>query len=112
MAGHWEAETGVCYREEGVVCVEGTCGHCDGAKRRKQMEANHVYIVNYEGRDVECYGELQETANFSVVCDDESDDDIWINANPVTGNAFEDWEQVVHELQKHFDSDILEISAC
>jgi hypothetical protein len=29
----------------------------------------------------------------------------------VTGNPFEDWEEVVHELQKHFASDILEITA-
>lgn len=76
------------------------------------MEANHVYIVHYEGRPVECYGMLDEDSNFSVVCDDECDDDVWVNANPVTGNAFADWEEVVYELQKHFDSDILEISAC
>ena len=41
------------------------------------MEAPHVYIVHYQGRDVECYGILEETSNFSVVCDDECDDDIW-----------------------------------
>jgi hypothetical protein len=76
-----------------------------------QMEAPHVHIVTFEGRNVECYGTLEEDSNFSVVCDDESDDDTWCNANPVTGNPFEDWEEVVHELQKHFASDILEISA-
>ena len=75
------------------------------------MEAPHVYIVHCQGRDVECYGTLEETSNFSVVCYDECDDDVWCNANPVTGNPFEDWEEVVHELQKHFASDILEITA-
>lgn len=76
------------------------------------MEAPHVYVVHYEGWDIECYGKLEEDSNFSVVCDDESDDDIWCNANPVTGNAFLTWEDVVACLQKHFDSDIVEISAC
>jgi hypothetical protein len=75
------------------------------------MEANDVYVVPFDGRYVECHGLLEETSNFSVVCADECDDDVWCNANPVTGNPFGDWEEVVHELQKHFDSDIIEISA-
>lgn len=75
------------------------------------MEAPYVYIVYYEGRDVECYGTLEETSNFSVVCDDESDDDVWYNADPITGNAFDDWETVVMRLQPYFGSHILEISA-
>jgi hypothetical protein len=33
MAGWWaEVETGVCYSNNGILCVEGTCGHCDGAR--------------------------------------------------------------------------------
>ena len=32
MAGHWEAKTGLCYRNRGILCAEGTCGHCDGAR--------------------------------------------------------------------------------
>ena len=76
------------------------------------MEAPHVYIVHYNGYDIECYGTLEEDSNLSVVCADESDDDFWCNANPVTGNPFETWEEVVQELSKHFDSDIYEISAC
>ena len=76
------------------------------------MEAPHVYIVPYEGRDVECYGTLEEDSNFNVVCDDEYDDDTWCNADPVTGEAFTTWEAVVVALQPHFESDILEISAC
>lgn len=76
------------------------------------MEAPHVYVVHYEGRDVECYGDLEETSNFNVVCDDERGDDVWCNADPVTGNPFEDWETVVARLQPYYESDILEISAC
>jgi hypothetical protein len=52
------------------------------------MEANHVYVVHYQGRDVECYGTLEEDSNFSVVCDDESDDDVWTDAHPDTGEPF------------------------
>jgi hypothetical protein len=76
------------------------------------MEALHVYVVHFEGRDVECYGTLEETSNFNVVCDDEWDDDVWFNADPVTGDTFADWETVVTRLQPYFNSDILEISAC
>ena len=75
------------------------------------MEAPHVYIVHFEGRDVECYGTLEEDSNFSVVCDDEYDDDVWCDGDPVTGEGFTNWETVVVTLQKHFNSDILEISA-
>jgi hypothetical protein len=33
MAGWWaEAETGLCYRNQGILCAKGTCGHCDGAR--------------------------------------------------------------------------------
>ena len=33
MAGWWaEAETGMCYRERGILCAKGACGHCDGAR--------------------------------------------------------------------------------
>ena len=73
-------------------------------------EAPHVYIVHYEGRDVECYGKLEEDSNFSVVCDDETDDYVWTDGDP-DNESFTTWEDVVACLQIHFDSDILEISA-
>lgn len=76
------------------------------------MEAPHVYIVHYEGRDVECYGTLEEDSNFSVVCADECDDSVWTDGDPITGDPFEDWETVVARLQDEFDSNILEIGAC
>jgi hypothetical protein len=75
------------------------------------MEASHAYVVHYDGCDVECYGTLEETSNFSVVCADEWDDDVWCDADPITGDAFRDWETVVFCLQPHFASRILEISA-
>ena len=76
------------------------------------MEAPHVYIVRYNGYDVECYGTLEETSNFAVVCEDEEYDDIWMIGDPLTGNPFENWEEVVIKLSKEFDSPILEIEVC
>ena len=73
------------------------------------MEANYV---KYEGREIACYGPLQEDSNFSVVCDDEWDDGDWNDADPVTGNPFLTWETVIERLQPYFGSDIVEISAC
>ena len=71
----------------------------------------HATITDPRGNKVECYGTLEENSNFSVVCDDESFDDIWCNADPVTGNAFESWQNVVDRLSDQFESVIIEISA-
>jgi hypothetical protein len=71
----------------------------------------HVYMVEHNGRTVECYGELQEDSNFHVVCDDERFDDTWTDGDP-SGDFFMTWEDVVAGLQPHFGSRIEEISAC
>ena len=76
------------------------------------MEAPHVYVVQLEGRGVACCGTLEDGCNLSVVCDDECDDSVWTDADPVSGDPFVTWERVVEALQPHFDSDILEIGAC
>lgn len=73
-------------------------------------EAPHVYIVPFEGREVECYGVLNEDSNFEVVCEDEADDFIWCDGNP-EGGSFATWEEAVQALQLEVHSDILEISA-
>jgi len=72
------------------------------------MEAPYVYVVQYEGHDVECYGELTETSNFHVVCEDEEHDETWCDGvvGPMT------WENVVAHLQLYFESDIIEVQAC
>lgn len=74
------------------------------------MGAKHV--VQYEGREVVCYGRLEEDSNFNVVCDDECDDDVWCVGDPISSGSFLTWEAVILALQPHFDSDIVEISAC
>jgi hypothetical protein len=75
------------------------------------MQAPHVYIVHYNGSDIECYGELEDDSNFSVICADENNDTIWCEGNPSSpGYTFDTWEGVVRELSKYFD-DIVEISA-
>jgi hypothetical protein len=75
------------------------------------MEAPHVYIVHHNGYDVECYGVLEETSNFSVICADEDYDDIWCDGDP-EGDGFTSWEDVVECLARHSYSRILEISTC
>ena len=75
------------------------------------MEAPNVYIVHHNGHDVECYGTLEEDSNFSVVCVDEYDDDVWCDGRP-DGGWFTTWEDVVECLQREFDSRIVEIGAC
>lgn len=72
------------------------------------MEAPYVYVVHFKGRDIECYGELEDDSNFDVICDDEYYDDTWCYG--VDGELT--WENVVAYLQTQFNSDIIEISAC
>lgn len=67
--------------------------------------------IKFEGREVECYGELADNSNFDVKCDDELDDIMWCLGNPISEQPFTDWETVVRVLQPYYDSDILEISA-
>lgn len=37
-----EAEIGLCYRETGILCAEGTCGHCDGARLAARRAAGEL----------------------------------------------------------------------
>tara|TARA_B110000503_G_scaffold134035_1_gene212444 strand:- start:962 stop:1171 length:210 start_codon:yes stop_codon:yes gene_type:complete len=64
-------------------------------------------------KGVECYGKLHDDSNFSIVCEDEEDDDIWTEGNPNTDSDyfFETWEEVVDTLSAQYDSPIVEISA-
>ena len=75
------------------------------------MEAPSVYIVHHNGAYVECYGTLEEDSNFSVVCADEEDDDVWCEGRP-DGGWFTTWEDVVECLQREFGSRIIEIGTC
>ena len=71
-----------------------------------------MYKVDFLGIETECYGELEDSSNFEVVCEDEEDDGIWCDGNPAQdGGGFKTWEDVVMTLQPHFNSDILEICA-
>jgi len=70
-----------------------------------------TYKVTWFGVETLCYGELEETSNFEVVCVDEDDDDIWWAGVDTFTEENYTWDNVVLYLQKHFDSDIVEISA-
>ena len=60
---------------------------------------------------IDCYGELDETSNFYVVCEDEENDGIWANGNPDNPEGvFQNWLEVKQVLSRYFD-DIVEISA-
>jgi len=76
------------------------------------MEAPHVYIVTFDERNVECYGDLCEDSNLSVVCEDEREDCVWLQGCIATGKPFTSWEEVVMHLQPYFNSDILQIESC
>jgi hypothetical protein len=54
-----------------------------------------------------CYGTLEETSNFQVVCEDEADDGVWCDGIEGLLN----WDNVVMCLQPHFASNIIEITA-
>ena len=67
-------------------------------------------VITYHEQEIYCYGKLQESSNFEVVCADESLDDVWCDGNP-TGGYFTSWIEVVEGLWEEFEGSILEISA-
>ena len=69
------------------------------------------YKVIWFGKETTCYGELEETSNFKVVCEDEEDDSVWCSGvDHLTGDMLT-WDNVVLMLQGFYPSDILEITA-
>ena len=71
-----------------------------------------MQAIEYRGRIIECYGDLEEDSNFNVVCEDVDDDNIWTDGNLDTDEPFKTWEEAVDYLSGLGWSDILEISAC
>ena len=70
-----------------------------------------AYKVIWFGVETDCYGELDETSNFHVVCEDESDDSVWCDGVDAFTEANYTWDNVVLYLQRFYGSDIVEISA-
>lgn len=67
--------------------------------------------IEYRGRHIDCYGEINAHSNFHVVCEDEEDDDIWTEGNPNDENyEFSSWQEVVETLSCYFHN-IEEITA-
>jgi hypothetical protein len=69
------------------------------------------YKVIWFGKETVCYGELEETSNFYVVCENEEHDDTWcLGVGHYTGELLT-WDNVVPYLQGYFESEIIEITA-
>lgn len=69
------------------------------------------YKVVWFGVETVCYGDLEETSNFHIVCEDEADDAVWCDGvDDFTASNYT-WDNVVLYLQQFYDSDIVEISA-
>lgn len=70
-----------------------------------------MQIIEFEGREIQCYGELRDDSNFEVICEDVEDDDVWTDGNPYHPEyTFASWKEVVEVMSKHF-KDIVEITA-
>lgn len=70
-----------------------------------------TYKVIWFGKETICYGELTETSNIEVVCEDEHYDGIWCNGFDKFTEEDLTWENVVLLLQGFYPSDIIELSA-
>jgi hypothetical protein len=61
---------------------------------------------------IECYGELNSSSNFHIVCEDEEDDGIWCEGNPFDPHyVFDSWEQAVSVLCHIWTGTIMQITA-
>lgn len=70
-----------------------------------------AYKLTWFGKETVCYGELTETSNIEVVCENENDDDIWCNGFDKFTEENLTWENVVLLLQGFYPSDIIEVTA-
>lgn len=68
-------------------------------------------MTKANGDTIDCYGVLEETSNISVVCVDECDDGVWTIGNPITGQPFTTWAEVIYCLHPYFRSGIVELGA-
>jgi hypothetical protein len=71
-----------------------------------QLMADYTY-QRADGGTTLCYGEVVETSNFSLACDDENYDGIVAD---YTGPAT--WYSVCKYLEKNYRSDIEQIEEC
>lgn len=69
------------------------------------------YKVIWFNKTTVCYGDLEETSNFHVVCEDEADDNVWWDGVDAFTESNYTWDNVVLYLQQFYGSDIVEISA-
>jgi hypothetical protein len=56
-----------CHREEGVICKEGTCGHCDGnrlLKDKKMNDYNNGEVWGWNGGECPVHPESEVTTWF------------------------------------------------
>lgn len=63
-----------------------------------------MQTIEYRGRLIYCYGEIECDSNFQVCCEDEYDDGIWADGNPNSADwTFSSWQEVVEVLSQYFD---------
>lgn len=70
------------------------------------MKANYIY-KRKDGGTTNCYGDVNETSNFSVVCDNEYNDGIFTDYEGATT-----WPAVCKFLEANYDTKIEEIQSC
>jgi hypothetical protein len=59
-----------------------------------------------DGGTTDCYGELRQDSNFSIVCEDEMSDGIWTDNESLTT-----WQHICKYLEKNYNSKIEELTA-
>lgn len=62
-----------------------------------------------DGGTTYCYGEVEETSNFSIVCDDEYKDGVWCDNDSEVNNT---WRRVCKHLEETYDTQIEQIESC
>lgn len=64
-------------------------------------------IKTPDGREVWCYGEIEENSNFNMVCEDEFNDGIIADIDGI-----DNWKELVYTLYSKGFKDIEQIEAC
>lgn len=58
--------------------------------------------------EIECFGNMAEDNNYSIVCEDECHDGIIVDVPP----SMNTWAKVCEYIEDNHDCDLIEVHAC
>ena len=70
-------------------------------------------VIQHNGQEVWCYGQLTNSALFDIECEDRANDCVYSDGNPnnTRSGGFKNWTEAVHYLLEDIADDIVKVTA-